>query len=192
MRILHTSDWHLGQHFMGKSRQAEHRALIDWLLVQVDEHAVDAVLVVGDIFEQQDKNVDGSGFGDKRMFMQGLTTYGLSESDLFLVHTGSTDEIPFDWSSSAGFTPFRMFSVDAGHTAALTFNDLEIAFCNLLKGGIVVLDDFFHGGGHIALELVAGIDRHRGAQAGCSTHALCGKRRGHRRAGTKLPADPAR
>ena len=29
MRILHTSDWHLGQHFMGKSRQAEHQALID-------------------------------------------------------------------------------------------------------------------------------------------------------------------
>lgn len=51
MRILHTSDWHLGQHFMGKSRQAEHQALIDWLLVQVDEHAVDAVLVAGDIFD---------------------------------------------------------------------------------------------------------------------------------------------
>lgn len=51
MRVLHTSDWHLGQHFMGKSRQAEHRALIDWLLVQVNEHAVDAVLVAGDIFD---------------------------------------------------------------------------------------------------------------------------------------------
>lgn len=51
MRILHTSDWHLGQHFMGKSRQAEHQALIDWLLVQVNEHAVDAVLVAGDIFD---------------------------------------------------------------------------------------------------------------------------------------------
>lgn len=51
MRILHTSDWHLGQHFMGKSRQAEHQALIDWLLVQVDAHAVDAVLIAGDIFD---------------------------------------------------------------------------------------------------------------------------------------------
>lgn len=51
MRILHTSDWHLGQHFMGKSRQAEHQALIDWLLVQVDDYAVDAVLVAGDIFD---------------------------------------------------------------------------------------------------------------------------------------------
>lgn len=51
MRILHTSDWHLGQHFMGKSRQAEHQQLIDWLLIQVDAHAVDAVLIAGDIFD---------------------------------------------------------------------------------------------------------------------------------------------
>ena len=51
MRLLHTSDWHLGQHFMGKSRQAEHQALIDWLLVQVEAQAVDAVLLAGDIFD---------------------------------------------------------------------------------------------------------------------------------------------
>ncbi|MDP2768844.1 MAG: exonuclease subunit SbcD, partial [Giesbergeria sp.] len=51
MRILHTSDWHLGQHFMGKSRQAEHHALMEWLLRQVQAHAVDAVLIAGDIFD---------------------------------------------------------------------------------------------------------------------------------------------
>lgn len=51
MRILHTSDWHLGQHFMGKSRQVEHQALLDWLLAQVQAHAVDAVLIAGDIFD---------------------------------------------------------------------------------------------------------------------------------------------
>lgn len=51
MRILHTSDWHLGQHFMGQSRQAEHRALIAWLMAQVDAQGVDAVLIAGDIFD---------------------------------------------------------------------------------------------------------------------------------------------
>ncbi|MEN9480027.1 MAG: hypothetical protein RLZZ298_1422 [Pseudomonadota bacterium] len=51
MRLLHTSDWHLGQHFMGKSRQAEHQALITWLLEQVETQAVDAVLIAGDIFD---------------------------------------------------------------------------------------------------------------------------------------------
>jgi DNA repair protein SbcD/Mre11 len=51
MRILHTSDWHLGQHFIGKTRQAEHAAFIDWLVGQVAEQAVDAVIVAGDIFD---------------------------------------------------------------------------------------------------------------------------------------------
>lgn len=51
MRILHTSDWHLGQHFMGKTRQAEHQAFCTWLIEQVREQAVDAVLIAGDIFD---------------------------------------------------------------------------------------------------------------------------------------------
>lgn len=51
MRLLHTSDWHLGQHFMGKTRQAEHQAFCAWLIEQVREHQVQVVLVAGDIFD---------------------------------------------------------------------------------------------------------------------------------------------
>ncbi|NDJ58705.1 exonuclease subunit SbcD [Enterobacteriaceae bacterium 4M9] len=51
MRILHTSDWHLGQNFYTKSRAAEHQAFLDWLLQQAEEHAVDAIIVAGDIFD---------------------------------------------------------------------------------------------------------------------------------------------
>ncbi|AEX99890.1 exonuclease subunit SbcD [Oceanimonas sp. GK1] len=51
MRILHTSDWHLGQHFMGKTRLDEHTAFLDWLVEQVNRHEVDALLVAGDIFD---------------------------------------------------------------------------------------------------------------------------------------------
>ncbi|MBS7663692.1 exonuclease subunit SbcD [Pseudomonas lalucatii] len=51
MRILHTSDWHLGQHFMGKTRQAEHAAFCAWLVEQVREHGVDALLIAGDVFD---------------------------------------------------------------------------------------------------------------------------------------------
>jgi len=51
MRILHTSDWHLGQHFMGKTRQAEHQAFCAWLLEQVREQAVDVLLIAGDLFD---------------------------------------------------------------------------------------------------------------------------------------------
>ena len=51
MRILHTSDWHLGQHFMGKTRLEEHQAFLRWLVEQVQAHTVDAVLVAGDVFD---------------------------------------------------------------------------------------------------------------------------------------------
>lgn len=51
MRILHTSDWHLGQHFMGKSRLSEHEAFLQWLIGQIRDNDIDAVLVVGDLFD---------------------------------------------------------------------------------------------------------------------------------------------
>lgn len=51
MRILHTSDWHLGQNFFTKSRRQEHQAFLAWLLQQVEQQAVDAVIVAGDIFD---------------------------------------------------------------------------------------------------------------------------------------------
>ena len=51
MRILHTSDWHLGQHFMGKSRQAEHQAFMAWLIEQVRAQGVDALIIAGDLFD---------------------------------------------------------------------------------------------------------------------------------------------
>ena len=50
-RILHTSDWHLGQNFYGKSRANEHQRFLNWLLEQVNEHDIDAVIVAGDIFD---------------------------------------------------------------------------------------------------------------------------------------------
>lgn len=51
MRILHTSDWHLGQHFVGKSRLAEHQAFLQWLVQQVRQLNIDAIIVAGDIFD---------------------------------------------------------------------------------------------------------------------------------------------
>ncbi|MBA5599587.1 exonuclease subunit SbcD [Pectobacterium aroidearum] len=51
MRIIHTADWHLGQYFYTKSRAAEHQAFLHWLIAQVEQHQVDAIIVAGDIFD---------------------------------------------------------------------------------------------------------------------------------------------
>ena len=51
MRIIHTSDWHLGQDFYSKSRAAEHSAFLNWLLTSAQAHEVDAIIVAGAIFD---------------------------------------------------------------------------------------------------------------------------------------------
>ena len=50
-RILHTSDWHLGQLFHDHDRTWEHQQLLDWLLEQVVTREIDALLITGDIFD---------------------------------------------------------------------------------------------------------------------------------------------
>jgi exonuclease SbcD len=49
--LIHTSDWHLGQHFMGKSRQAEHKQFLTWLIATALEQQAHAIIVAGDIFD---------------------------------------------------------------------------------------------------------------------------------------------
>jgi exonuclease SbcD len=49
--VIHTSDWHLGQYFMGKSRQREHKQFLAWLIATAIEKNVNAIIVAGDIFD---------------------------------------------------------------------------------------------------------------------------------------------
>ncbi|MFK7160062.1 exonuclease subunit SbcD [Marinospirillum sp. MEB164] len=51
MKLLHTSDWHLGQHFFHRSRHAEQQAFLRWLLEVMETEQVDVLLVAGDIFD---------------------------------------------------------------------------------------------------------------------------------------------
>ncbi|EJN85178.1 metallophosphoesterase family protein [Actinomyces naeslundii] len=47
MRILHTSDWHLGRTFHGRVLDDAHAAFADHLVELVTAESVDAVLVAG-------------------------------------------------------------------------------------------------------------------------------------------------
>lgn len=51
MRLLHTSDWHLGQTLIDFDRSVEHQHFLDWLLQTIGEQDADALLVAGDVFE---------------------------------------------------------------------------------------------------------------------------------------------
>lgn len=51
MRILHTSDWHLGKNLEGYSRLEEQERFLEELIDIADEQNVDLILVAGDIYD---------------------------------------------------------------------------------------------------------------------------------------------
>lgn len=51
MRVLHTSDWHIGKRLQGKDRLGEQRAVLEEIARICDAEGVELVLVAGDIFD---------------------------------------------------------------------------------------------------------------------------------------------
>ena len=51
MKILHTSDWHVGRTIRGRSRAVEHEEVLAEIVTLAGEHDVDLVLVAGDQFD---------------------------------------------------------------------------------------------------------------------------------------------
>lgn len=58
MRILHTSDWHLGRTLHGVDLTGAHARFLDALVEMARTHAVDAVLVAGDVYDRAFPNLE--------------------------------------------------------------------------------------------------------------------------------------
>ncbi len=51
IRILHTSDWHLGRMLYGRRREEESQQFLNWLTQTIQQQQIDVLLVAGDIFD---------------------------------------------------------------------------------------------------------------------------------------------
>ena len=51
MRVLHTSDWHLGRTLYGRKRYEEFESFLTWLAEMIQQNGIDALLVAGDVFD---------------------------------------------------------------------------------------------------------------------------------------------
>ena len=51
MKILHTSDWHIGRTLYGRKRYEEFEAFLTWLAETIQQNKIDALLVAGDVFD---------------------------------------------------------------------------------------------------------------------------------------------
>ena len=51
MKLLHTSDWHLGRALYGRKRYDEYDAFLNWLAALIESEDIDVLLVAGDVFD---------------------------------------------------------------------------------------------------------------------------------------------
>lgn len=51
MKIIHTSDWHIGRALYGRKRYEEFERFLDWLIGCIADNGVEALLVAGDVFD---------------------------------------------------------------------------------------------------------------------------------------------
>jgi len=51
LKILHTSDWHLGRNLYTKKRYEEFTLFLDWLAHTIENEHIDLLLICGDIFD---------------------------------------------------------------------------------------------------------------------------------------------
>jgi DNA repair protein SbcD/Mre11 len=51
VKIMHTSDWHVGRRIRGRGRSEEHREVLAEIAVLAAEHDVDLTVVAGDVFD---------------------------------------------------------------------------------------------------------------------------------------------
>ncbi|MEI6136737.1 MAG: exonuclease subunit SbcD, partial [Chloroflexota bacterium] len=63
MRILHTSDWHIGKHLGRYDRAAEFRDALDEVHAIAEAQAVDLVIVSGDLWDRSSPPTDALGDG---------------------------------------------------------------------------------------------------------------------------------
>jgi hypothetical protein len=96
-----------------------------------------------DVFEDQHLNVDGSGRGDREIFERNIRRH-VGSSDGIVIEKGDSSLLTGERVKELVGGPIRLFSIDGGHTADLTFADLRTATAALAPGGVIVLDDVYN------------------------------------------------
>jgi Methyltransferase domain len=106
------------------------------LLAAPDERALAL-----DVFHNQQLNVDGSGSGDEEQFRRNVERWA-SMHNVEVIRASSLNVTADEIVSKVG--PCRLLSIDGGHTAECTLNDLSLAEAAATEFGVVILDDYFN------------------------------------------------
>jgi hypothetical protein len=98
-----------------------------------------------DLFENQFANVDNSGHGSLDKLQHNISQFGPLDAKFeFLQADTLALTLPERLSIAQQYGPFRIFSVDGGHTVEHTFNDLVMGQDMLSAGGVIIVDDYYN------------------------------------------------
>jgi DNA repair protein SbcD/Mre11 len=103
VRLLHTSDWHLGRQFHGASLHREQRQALERIAALVDQHRVEVVVVAGDLYDRAIPPSDAVALFDEALVAlreAGATVVAISGNHDSSVRVGFGDRLL----ASAGVT----------------------------------------------------------------------------------------
>ena len=103
MKILHTSDWHVGKVLKGQSRVEEHIAVLHQVVEIAQEHRPDLVIVAGDLYDTAAPTPDAT-----RLVTRALSALRNTGADVVAIAGNHDNGAALDalraWAEAAGIT----------------------------------------------------------------------------------------
>jgi exonuclease SbcD len=91
MKIVHTSDWHVGRRWKGIQRLDELEAVLDHLAAFIEEHSIDLVLHTGDVFESRNPPAEA-----EQLVNRFLVRVGRSGAQMIVIAGNHDDPLRLD------------------------------------------------------------------------------------------------
>ncbi len=91
MKIVHTSDWHIGRRWKGILRLDELEAVLDHLAAFIEMHSIDLVLHTGDVFESRNPPAEA-----ERLVNRFLVRVGRSGAHMLVIAGNHDDALRLD------------------------------------------------------------------------------------------------
>ncbi|MEN9504328.1 MAG: hypothetical protein RI958_254 [Actinomycetota bacterium] len=121
MRVIHTSDWHLGRSFGPVSLRGDHEAFCEWFVDLSAEQDADLVVVAGDLYDRAIAPTESIELF--RETVQRLRARGITVAAITGNHDGADRVAPYDDLLDAGGVYIRGGYQGVGRVATLAFDD---------------------------------------------------------------------
>ncbi len=114
MKIIHTSDWHIGKQLNGFSRIEEQKNFIDDFIETVEEENVDIVVIAGDIYDVTTPSIEA-----EQLFFTSMERITNKGKRIVVVSAGNHD-------SSDRLMASRVWGAELGVVIVGSINDMVV------------------------------------------------------------------